>query len=264
MAITMLSHLVLRSLRKLNALAEGVSMIEMGESNWYGDVSIAQLSQDIAQLVSDPARRDGLISELQSIADLARKKELAHGDALYRIAKVFFKGIGGCASIASIDPGTPGSEYKFDLNKPVPLEQRFGLVLNYGTGEHVFNVAQFYKTVHDLAEPGGLMVHSAPLAGWVDHGFYNFQPTFFVDLALANQYQVLIAVVAQLAPFKMIELTHREHVIELAKKGELPPNALIEVALRKPATHAEFVIPMQGYYAGALSPEAAQAWRTLR
>ena len=32
------------------------------------------------------------------------------------------------------------------------------------------------------------MLHGMPFSGWYDHGFYNFQPTFYLDLAIANNY----------------------------------------------------------------------------
>jgi hypothetical protein len=108
------------------------------------------------------------------------------------------------------------------------------------------------------------MIHTAPMTGWVEHGFYNFQATFFVDLALANGYDVLVAVIAALNPLRIITLTSREHVIELARSGQLPPNGVIEFALRKPADARPFAVPTQGIYAGALSDAGRAAWRSLR
>jgi hypothetical protein len=256
MAITGLSYTVLRTLREHKLLPDSPAMIEMGESNWYGDVPLQQLAQDIQAFVTDADKRDELLRQLHALDPNSNL-------AAYEVAKIFFRGIGGCTSVESIDPGEPGSTYKFDLNLPVPLQRTYQLVMNYGTGEHVFNVMQFYKTVHELTEAGGVMIHSAPMTGWVDHGFYNFQPTFFMDLAQANGYDMLLAVVASLNPFKPIVIRHREQVVELAKAGQLPDNAMIEVALRKKSAQ-QFIVPMQGYYAGILSPAARAAWHSLR
>jgi SAM-dependent methyltransferase len=257
MSVTALSYAMMKSLRRGNALPREARMIEMGESNWYGDVPLSQLAADIRQIESDHAVREQHIAELRSLRSEDPR-------AAYDVAKVFFRGIAGCSSIASIDPGEPHSTYKFDLNEQVPLTETFDLVINYGTAEHVFDVRRFYQTVHELTRPGGIMIHSGPMCGWVEHGFYTFQSTFFIDLAAANGYEILAAVVGELKPLRLITLTHREHVIELAQKGELPKNALIEVALRKPADARAFKVPMQGIYAGALSEAGQAAWITLR
>ena len=35
------------------------------------------------------------------------------------------------------------------------------------------------------------MVHVLPFHNYINHGFYNFQPVLFHDLAEANQYNIL-------------------------------------------------------------------------
>jgi hypothetical protein len=240
LAITQTEFIVMRTLRLKGVLPEGCSAIELGESNWYGDVPTADLARDVEALTADPARRAQLLADLAD-AEAARDN--------YRIARVFFHGLVGCAAYAANDPGTRTSEYKYDLNFPLAINQPADLVMNFGTGEHIFNVFQFYKTCHDLTRPGGLMVHQAPMHGWVDHGFYTFQPTFFYDIARANGYDVVLAVMAQLKPFGLIEIQHRDHVVELAARGELPANALINVVLKRGDEPREFTAPTQGYYA---------------
>ncbi len=149
----------------------------MGQSNWYGDVSLGQFNDEIRRLVTDPRERD---EHLQTLADVV---SASRPGQLYEIAALFFKAIVQAGEYSAIDPGSPGSRYQFDLNQPVPLAQTFELLLNFGTAEHVFNVFQFFKTAHDLTAVGGIMMHSSPFTGWLDHGFFNFQPTFFFDLA---------------------------------------------------------------------------------
>jgi hypothetical protein len=81
----------------------------------------------------------------------------------------------------------------------VDLDRQFHVVINSGTAEHVFNACQFFKTVHERTFPGGLMIHAFPFVGWLDHGFYNFNPTLIADLAAANQYAFLIWVYSESA-----------------------------------------------------------------
>lgn len=69
---------------------------------------------------------------------------------------------------------------------------------------------------------------------------------------------------AELKPLKLVQLAQRESILELAKQGQIGQNSLIYVAMRKSAEDAGFRLPIQGYYAGAISSDAATAWKTLR
>jgi hypothetical protein len=166
-------------------------------------------------------------------------------------------------SYASIDPGTPGSQYRFDLNLPVSIAQKFDLVLNIGTAEHIFNVYQFFKTTHDLTAPGGLMMHSSPFTGWPDHGFFNFQPTFFFDLARANHYEILSFICGRIKPLEYVQVRNHDDIPLLIQSGKIPAGSHINVLFRK-TTDADFIVPMQGYYAGTLSKESSRFWHELR
>lgn len=117
--------------------------------------------------------------------------------------------------------------------------------------------------MHDACRVGGLMIHESPFTGWVDHGFYNLQPTLFLDVAAANRYQVELVMIGQIEPLRLIEVVSREQIFELAGSRQLPSNALLFVALRKQVA-APFRIPMQGIYAGTVSAETQEAWMALR
>jgi hypothetical protein len=257
-AITGLEYAVFSSLRQHNQLPPRPRVLELGESNWYGDVATEQLEQDIARIVTLGPERDAMLIRLRSASSSDRKNRL------YDIARVFYDTFLQPASYTAIDPGTPDSKYKFDLNQPVPLKETFDVAINIGTGEHVFNVYQFYKTAHDLTAQGGLMIHSAPFTGWIDHGFYSFQPTFFFDLARANRYHLLTFVIAQLNPFRYAQIKSHDELPALIKSEGIPPNTHINVVFRKATGPVEFKPPTQGYYAGTLSPDAARIWHEHR
>jgi SAM-dependent methyltransferase len=257
MAITGLEFLIFTSLRKHNVLPAKPSVLELGESNWYGDIPIAKLEETIKEFVTQPDQQETLLNRLRQ-ALIAGNSE-----SLYEIARVFFAAVLDFSSYAANDPGTPGSTYRFDLNLPVQLDKQFDLIINIGTAEHVFNVYQFFKTAHDLAKPGGMMVHSCPFTGWTDHGFYTFQPTFFFDLARANQYEMLSFLVGQIKPPLWLQVSGHDQIPKLLKAGQIPKNAHINVVLRKPAQPSDFVVPMQGYYAGVLSDELKKRWHEL-
>ena len=143
------------------------------------------------------------------------------------------------------------------------MQQQFDLTMNIGTAEHIFNVQQFFKTAHERTKTGGLMMHSSPCTGWVDHGFFNFQPTFYFDLARANQYEVLSFVLGKLKPFEYVQVQKHDDIPRLLQSGKIPNGSHINVLFRK-KTDNEFAVPMQGYYAGTLSKESQRLWHELR
>lgn len=88
-------------------------------------------------------------------------KELGFGDALALDASKF-----------------EGASLIWDLNKPInsELKERFGLVIDGGTLEHVFDVAQAMENVAEMLTPGGRFISFTPFNGYPGHGFYQFSP----------------------------------------------------------------------------------------
>ena len=258
MALTAVDFHVLESLRRTALLPARPAVLELGESNWYGDIPPAQLAQIIDDTVADGARR----------ADLQRRlRELLATETPYRswdLAKLFYATMLDYSDIVAIDyHGTPAAK-RLDLNEPVDLGRRFDMVIDGGTAEHVFNVFQFFKSCHELTRPGGLMLHNNPYRGWLEHGFYSFNSTFYWDLAGANRYEMLLLVYHEPEPQKIVQLTSREQVVDMVRAGGLGANAMLFAVYRKPAQEEPFVAPWQGYYSGALSERMKDAWFDLR
>lgn len=78
-----------------------------------------------------------------------------------------------------------------DLNSPVDIGKQFDVVTNHGTTEHVFDQANCFRAMHDLCNPGGVMIHCVPMRGYAEHCFYCYQPGLFDELANANEYEIL-------------------------------------------------------------------------
>jgi SAM-dependent methyltransferase len=81
----------------------------------------------------------------------------------------------------------------FDLNAeetPKHLQNRFDLVLDLGTLEHVFHTRNVLANIHRMVKTGGRIIHLTPAAYYLDHGFYSFSPTFFEDYYRVNRYQI--------------------------------------------------------------------------
>lgn len=258
MAITAVDYLVFGKLKDSGVVPPKPSVLELGEAEMYNDVSLQSLSECIENLVQDRELREQLHQ---------RMVDILCSDSPYKnwnMAKVFYKVFLDHSKITAIDfHGTPDA-LKLDLNHPVALNERFDVLLNSGTAEHVFNVFQFFKTSHDVTKPGGLMLHTMPFRGWLEHGFYSFNPTFYWDLALANGYTVLDLAYAEITPFRLVQLTRREQIIEMARDGSLGKNANLYAVFKRADSEREFCIPTQGIYAGTVGSEMVKAWKELR
>ena len=145
------------------------------------------------------------------------------------LAKKFFEEL-GCGRYISVDANGNG-DVMADLNRKVPhliAMGPFDVLTDFGTGEHIFNQAQVWKTVHDLTRTGGHIVFDRPSQGYEVHCFYLTNETLFRDLAAANGYKVL----------------RLEHAV--TKRGQLIRGVFQKVH------EAKFEMPQQGRYKKAL------------
>ena len=120
----------------------------------------------------------------------AEHNELLSSDAPF--ARDFWVALGFEYTAIDVD-GSPGS-IPLDLNYdqvPGTLQNRYGLVTNLGTTEHICNQLNAFKAIHDLAAPGGVMIHHLPAGGMLNHGLVNYNPKFFWHLARSNEYRWL-------------------------------------------------------------------------
>jgi len=258
MALTAVDYRIFMELRREGILPSRPGVLELGEAEWYGDVPAETLADTIDQLTQDLELRTKLHAQLA--AALRRESSTWSWD----LAKLFYRVLLDYRRIVAIDfHGTPAA-LKVDLNYPVAVEEQFEVLVNSGTGEHVFNVYQFFKTCHEVTCPGGIMFHSMPFCGWVEHGFYNFNPTFYWDLAAANGYRVVAMIYTEVDPVKLVRLTDREKILDMARSGELGRNALLYAIFAKGGSESEFRIPFQAVYAGELNAKMSKAWHELR
>ena len=120
-------------------------------------------------------------------------------NAQFASDKVFFLALGGLELFALDITDYEGADYIVDLNLPVPheLEDRFGLILDGGTFEHVFDLKQAFHNVNRMLKRGGRVIHMNPASNYVEHGFYQFSPSLFYDYYEINGFAELQCFIAQ-------------------------------------------------------------------
>lgn len=250
-------------MKEAHVLPARPHIIEFGESNWYGDVPYHRLEQDIDRYVTDQNLREELRCKVEHCIKQLEEQDPEYA-ALWDLSRIFYKTFLNYESYTAIDLGGSPSALKLDLNQPIKLERQFDIAINFGTAEHVFNVYQVFKTIHEVTMPGGIMINSMPFQGWIDHGFFNFQPTFYYDLAAANDYQLPLLIYSQAKSSHVVQINSREHVSELCRQEVFQGNGTLFAAFRKPLQDAPFRVPTQGYYNGTVSNTVAKAWRDNR
>jgi hypothetical protein len=147
-----------------------------------------------------------------------------------------------------------------DLNHPVDLGRTFDLVTNNGTGEHIFNQAAVFENAHNLSHK--YIVHVLPFTPWINHGFYNFNPILFRDLAVANRYESNVFIANRNG--QGVELSgdelfaeKRPKALEAAIDGLLSGfgRDVMVAAIYKKTDNKEFAYPFQGKYVSDITGE---------
>jgi hypothetical protein len=111
-------------------------------------------------------------------------------DRIYDAATLFEK-IGISLDVVDIVK-VRGDEIILDLNEPLDAsyQGRYNLVIDTGTCEHCFNIAQAAKNLAELLQTGGYIIQAVPLNCY-NHGFYNISPTWIHDFYLHNGFKIL-------------------------------------------------------------------------
>lgn len=161
------------------------------------------------QLMVGPWRLARLLSEAGKLPwgkhelyrDLAA--DLWFADPLFRAL--------GARDLASLDvSGYEGSTILWDLNVPVPdeLHERFDVVFDGGSLEHVFHAPTALASYMRMTRVGGHLILTVPGNNLFGHGLYQFSPDFFyASLCADNGFVVeeLLAIVEDVdAPARLL------------------------------------------------------------
>ena len=96
------------------------------------------------------------------------------------------------ANVTTLDHFDTRADLIHDLNVPIAesLHERFDVLLDIGTIEHVFDTRQVLITYLSLVRVGGLLCIHAPVSGYCWHGLHTFHPTVIRDALSENGCQI--------------------------------------------------------------------------
>jgi hypothetical protein len=185
---------------------------------------------------------------------LPELKKLAEGSS----ARALFEWLG--MEYWCVDASGEHGALKWDLNFDECAPEHRGLyqfVTNHGTTEHLLNQLNAFKMIHDLAARGGLIMHALPFLSYLDHGYFNYQPNLFIDLARANGYELLgmwINIDPKFSHFIPWERGLEKHI----QSGV--SDSLLLVLFRK-SIDEEFSVPFQAVYEHLVPESVLQRYR---
>lgn len=140
-----------------------------------------------------------------------------------------------------------------DLNSPVPPElcDRFNLIIDGGTIEHIFDVRQVFENIVRMCRKSGWVVHITPSSNYVDHGFYSLSPCVFYDYYDSNGFGDFVCYIFLVDPndfFGRSSYIEYSYGMDLTKL--IDPNKITAVffAAQKLRSQELLVIPTQGAY----------------
>jgi len=114
--------------------------------------------------------------------------ELGYIDDITFFSALGFDTVHSC-DVSDCDAST----FNFDLNLEVPdhFHNKYDVIIDSGTVEHIFNLPQVLRNIHLMLKPNGRVIFMAtPTNNYVDHGYYMFSPVLLYEYYLANRYEI--------------------------------------------------------------------------
>ena len=174
----------------------------------------------------------------------------------------------GAHEINSMDYSSyEGATILHDMNSPIPadLNQRFSVVYDGGTIEHIFNVPQALKNCMEMVQVGGHFLQVNIANNYMGHGFWQFSPELlFRVFSPANGYEVKIVllheVVSQRAWYVVSDPDQVHQRVTLCNSN---PTYILTIAKRIAKCEIFSQPPIQSDYS-AIWDRSDRASRTRR
>jgi hypothetical protein len=166
-------------------------VVTLGNQDVYASLGdLRALFREVGCPWQEPAAVQPHTSEMFSRAYPERTNDYVHARTLFSML-----GIEEYADIDAYEFDRPTIVH--DLNTPVPdaLCDRFGLLLDGGTLEHIFDVRTCLDNVIAMMRIGGRVIHWNAASNMIDHGFWAINPSVYFDLYEANGFEALSATI---------------------------------------------------------------------
>jgi len=164
-------------LHNLGYLKNSKSVIEIGSQELH------LKKEDLKELFDNAGLKSDLVDKYPNINNWPEKPRCS--------SKYFYESL-GIKEYQCIDINADYGAIPHDLNKPFEDRSKFNkfdIVTDHGSCEHVFNIAECYRTMHNLTKPGGyIIIAQALLKG---NGYFTFDESFFEGIAAANNYKII-------------------------------------------------------------------------
>lgn len=189
-------------------------------------------SMGYPDILASPAEIEKLgISPWLAVRDDSEKICQRHSVSPRPIVKseAFFKALDADLDVYDLT-AERGGEIIADLNQPWIREPAtYDLVLDPGTLEHCFNIAQAAFNMADMVKQDGYILHDNPLLSG-NHGFYGMNPTWYHDFYGQNGFELISCDLYSRQMPSKVDLTrrfvvpaHEFHVSAVAKRIVVRP-----------------------------------------
>src|SRR3990167_2806353 len=153
-------------------------------------------------------------------------------------AESFFESLGAILTVYDVVKER-GCEIILDLNEHRIPAHQCNMVLDVGTVEHCFNIGQALINMASMVKEGGWIIHENP-SNWGNHGFYNLNPTLFLDFYTDNGFQI--------EELKLVTRDGREALVHPTKRFRFPAEEVNIFCIAKRVKLQSFVYPHQSKY----------------
>jgi SAM-dependent methyltransferase len=231
----------LKYLTSIGALPIGSTICDIGATQLFGDV--------------DQAATRAFLNYYADLDPVAKRPEDVSDEALRAITQKGFLGdlllLAGFQYTA-LDIFHATNTILFDLNIHAPgpdLVEKFDLVMNMGTTEHVFNQLRAFQTIHSLTRVGGVCYHDLPMGGYLNHALYRYDPLFFSTVLPVNKYDKL---------FEQVILGDKAAVPDEMKKIGYSDATYTDVGLEivyRRTSSDPFRVPLEAQTALSIDPD---------
>ena len=80
------------------------------------------------------------------------------------------------------------------MNLFINWKRKYDFIIDAGTVEHCFNLGQVFDNIRrGVNSNDGIIIHVNPL-NWLNHGFWNINPTAYFDFYNANGFEIIISI----------------------------------------------------------------------